>query len=46
VVIHLTRAEKKRLDAAATKAGLPVATVARLYALQVVDRVISSSEQR
>lgn len=46
VVIHLTRAEKKRLDAAATKSGLPVATVARLYALQVVDRVISSSEQR
>lgn len=37
VVLHLTPAEKKRLDAAAIKVGLPTATVARLYALQVVE---------
>lgn len=36
VVLHLTRAEKRLLDAAASRAGLPVATVARLYAMQVV----------
>jgi len=34
VVLHLTPAEKKRLEAAAARSGLPVATVARLYAMQ------------
>lgn len=29
VAIHLTPAEKKKLDSAAKKAGLPVATLAR-----------------
>ena len=29
VVIHLTPAEKRRLDAAAERVGLPVATLAR-----------------
>jgi hypothetical protein len=37
VVLHLTPAEKKRLDAAAARAGLPVATVARLYTMQAVE---------
>jgi len=34
VVLHLTPAEKKRLDAAAARAKLPVATPARLRATQ------------
>ena len=33
VVLHLTMAEKKRLDAEATRAKLPVATLARLRAV-------------
>ena len=37
VVLHLTLADKKRLDAAAARAGLPVATAARLYALRGAD---------
>jgi hypothetical protein len=37
VVLHLTPAEKKRLDAAAARAGLPVATVARLYTMRAVE---------
>lgn len=41
VVLHLTPAEKKRLMSAAARTGLPVATVARLYALQVVDATAS-----
>jgi hypothetical protein len=35
LVLHLTLADKKILDDAAKRAGLPVATVARLYAMQV-----------
>ena len=34
VVLHLTPAEKKKLDAAAERAGLPVATFARMHAMQ------------
>ena len=34
VVIHLTPAEKKKLNAAADRAGLPVATFARMHAMQ------------
>jgi hypothetical protein len=37
VVLHLTPAEKRRLDAAAKREGLPVATAARLYALRAAD---------
>jgi hypothetical protein len=33
VVLHLTPAEKKRLDAEAARAKLPVATLARLRAV-------------
>ncbi len=33
VVLYLTPAEKKRLDALARQAGLPVATLARLRAV-------------
>ncbi len=33
VVLYLTQAEKKRLDALARQAGLPVATLARLRAV-------------
>lgn len=33
VVLHLTVAEKKRLDEMAREAGLPVATFARLRAI-------------
>jgi hypothetical protein len=33
VVLHLTPAEKRKLDAAARRAGLPVATLARLRAI-------------
>jgi len=36
IILNLTPAEKKRLDAAARRAGLSVATVARLYTMQVV----------
>jgi uncharacterized protein (DUF1778 family) len=34
VVLRLTPSEKKRLDAAAERAGLPVATFARIRAMQ------------
>lgn len=37
VVLHLTLAQKKQLDAAADRIGLPVATVARLYVMQVIE---------
>jgi hypothetical protein len=37
VVLHLTLREKKQLDAAATKAKLPVATLARLRAVGARD---------
>ena len=33
VVLHLTPAEKKKLEALAKQAGLPVATLARLRAV-------------
>jgi hypothetical protein len=33
VVLHLTLAEKKKLDVLAKQAGLPVATLARLRAV-------------
>jgi len=35
VVLHLTPEEKKRLDVAAMRAGLPVATLARLAVISV-----------
>jgi hypothetical protein len=38
VVLHLTLAEKKRLEVAAAKDRLPVATAARLYAMRAIDR--------
>ena len=41
VALHLTAAEKKRLDAAALREGLPVATVARLYTMRAVDRSVN-----
>ena len=34
VVLCLTPAEKKQLDAAAARAGLPVATFARIHTMQ------------
>jgi len=34
VVLHLTPAEKRKLAAAAARAGLPVATTTRLLALR------------
>lgn len=37
VVLHLTLAEKKRLDAAARRAGLPVATAVRRYAMRAIE---------
>jgi hypothetical protein len=37
VALHLTLAEKRRLDAAAKRVGLPVATAARLYVLRGVE---------
>ena len=37
VVLRLTTADKKRLDDAAARIGLPVATAARLYALRGAD---------
>lgn len=37
VVLHLTPAEKRRLDAAAAQLRLPVATLARLYAMRGVE---------
>jgi hypothetical protein len=33
VVLYLTPAEKKKLNAAAERAGLPVATFARIHAM-------------
>ena len=38
VVLHLTPAEKRQLDAAAARAGLPVATLVRLSALEAARR--------
>jgi len=38
VVLHLTPAEKKRLDRAAARAKVPVATLARLRATTERDR--------
>jgi hypothetical protein len=38
LVLSLTPAEKKRLEAAAAKDRLPVATAARLYAMRAIDR--------
>jgi hypothetical protein len=41
VALHLTPAEKKLLDAAALREGLPVATIARLYALRVAGATVA-----
>ena len=38
VVLHLTPAEKRLLDAAAGRAGLPVATMVRIGALEAARR--------
>ena len=37
VVLQFTPGEKKRLEAVAERAGLPVATAARVFAMQVVE---------
>jgi hypothetical protein len=52
VALRLTQADKKRFDAAALRAGLPVATMARIYTLQVIEalhwgrRVVAKRESR